>query len=142
MCKLKGAPQSRYLALFRIQVSFSKSIGFLLLIFECNLKNRKIFRLFEESKVHNELWSKKLHFSQVYIQCEFLEYWNTKKVFGGFDNIFHIYLMRGFQKYERNRILMMALWVTCKIAQPIQPFWQPIFALHYCVLKKSPWEFN
>ena len=25
-----------------------------------------------------------------------------KKVFGGFDNFFHVYLMRGFQKYERN----------------------------------------
>ena len=25
-----------------------------------------------------------------------------KKVFGGFDNIFHVYLMRGFQKDGRN----------------------------------------
>ena len=25
-----------------------------------------------------------------------------KLVFGGFDNIFHVYLMRGFQKCERN----------------------------------------
>ena len=25
-----------------------------------------------------------------------------KKVFGGFDNVFHVYLMKGFQKYERN----------------------------------------
>ena len=28
-----------------------------------------------------------------------------KKVFGGFDNIFHIYLMRGFQKYGKNLVL-------------------------------------
>ena len=32
--------------------------------------------------------------------CEFLEI--PKKVFGGFDNIFHVYLKRGFQKYGRN----------------------------------------
>ena len=25
--------------------------------------------------------------------CEFLEYWNTKKMFEGFDNIFHVYLL-------------------------------------------------
>ena len=39
-----------------------------------------------------------------------------KKVFGGFDN-------------ERNWVLTMAFWATCKIAQPIQPIWQHIFAL-------------
>ena len=40
-----------------------------------------------------------------------------KKVFGGFDNVFDVYLMRGFQKYERSWILTMAFWVTCKIAR-------------------------
>ena len=60
---------------------------------------------------------------------EFLEHWIAKKVFLTFDDIFHVYLMRGLQKYERNWILTMAFWVTCKIAQPIQPIWQHIFAL-------------
>ena len=50
--------------------------------------------------------------------------------------------MRGFQKYERNWILTMAFWATCKIAQPIQPIWQHIFALPWSALKKPPWEFN
>ena len=46
--------------------------------------------------------------------CEFLEYWNTKKVLGGFDNIFHVYMMRGFQKYGRNWILTVAFWGQTK----------------------------
>ena len=50
--------------------------------------------------------------------------------------------MRGFQKYARNWILTMAFWATCKIAQPIQPIWQHIFALPWSALKKPPWEFN
>ena len=53
-----------------------------------------------------------------------------------------LYLMRGFQKYARNWILTMAFWATCKIAQPIQPIWQHIFALPWSALKKPPWEFN
>ena len=36
----------------------------------------------------------------------------------------------------------MAFWVTCKIAQAIQPIWQHIFALPWSALKKPPWEFN
>ena len=36
----------------------------------------------------------------------------------------------------------MAFWFTCKIAQPIQPIWQHIFALSWSALKKPPWEFN
>ena len=36
----------------------------------------------------------------------------------------------------------MAFWATCKIAQPIQPIWQHIFALPWSALKKAPWEFN
>ena len=60
------------------------------------------------------------------VATEFLEYWNTQK---NIDNIFHVYLMKGFQKYKRNWILTMAFRATCKIAQPIQPIWQHIFAL-------------
>ena len=45
------------------------------------------------------------------------------------DNVFHVYLMREFQKYERNWILTMAFRATCKIAQPIQAIWLHIFAL-------------
>ena len=51
-----------------------------------------------------------------------------KKVFWGFDNVFHVYLMRESQKYERNWILTMAFWVTCKIAQPIQPIFFGYFS--------------
>ena len=36
----------------------------------------------------------------------------------------------------------MAFWVTCKIAQPILPIWQLIFALSYSALKEPQWEFN
>ena len=36
----------------------------------------------------------------------------------------------------------MAFWATCKIAQPIQPIWQHIFALPWSALKKPLWEFN
>ena len=60
------------------------------------------------------------------VATEFLEYWNTQK---NIDNIFHVYLMKGFQKYKRNWILTMAFRATCKIAQPIQPIWQHIFAI-------------
>ena len=66
----------------------------------------------------------------------------SKKVFEGFENVFHVYLMRGFQKYAGNWILTMAFWATCKIAQPIQPIWQHIFAPPWSALKKPPWEFN
>ena len=36
----------------------------------------------------------------------------------------------------------MAFWATCKIAQPIQPIGQHIFALPLSALKKPPSEFN
>ena len=36
----------------------------------------------------------------------------------------------------------MAFWATCKIAQPIQPIWQHIFALPRSALKRPSWEFN
>ena len=65
-----------------------------------------------------------------------------QNVFPTFDNTFHVFLMREFQKYARNWILTMAFWATCKIAQPIQPIWQHIFALPWSALKKPPWEFN
>ena len=42
----------------------------------------------------------------------------------------------------RKWILTMAFWATCKIAQPIQPIWQHIFALPWSAFKKPPWEFN
>ena len=72
--------------------------------------------------------SKRLFINSLHT-VSFLSIEIPKKVFGGFDNIFHVYLMRGFQKYERNWILMMAFWASCKIAQPIQPIWQHILAL-------------
>ena len=72
----------------------------------------------------------------------FLEWWNRTKVFPAFDNIFHVYLMREFQKYKRNWSLTMVFLTTSKIAQPIQPIWQHLFALPYSALKKLLWEFN
>ena len=33
--------------------------------------------------------------------------------------LFHVYLMRGFQKYLRNWILTVDFWATCKVAQTI-----------------------
>ena len=73
--------------------------------------------------------------------CGFLEHWNRQKSVT-FDNVFHVYLMRGYQKYARNWILTMAFWATCKIPQPSQPIWQHLFALPWSALKKPPWEFN
>ena len=32
----------------------------------------------------------------------FLEYWNTQKMFGAFDNVFYDYLMSGLQKNAKN----------------------------------------
>ena len=39
-----------------------------------------------------------------------VSFWSIEipeKLFGGFDNVFHVSLMRGFQKCERNWILMI-----------------------------------
>ena len=64
-----------------------------------------------------------------------------KKSFHRFNNTFHVYLMRGFQKHARNWILTMPFWATREIAQPINPIWQHIFALPWSALKKPPCEF-
>ena len=40
--------------------------------------------------------------------------WIPKKVFGGFDSIFHVYLMRKFQKYGRNWILTVHRGAFCQ----------------------------
>ena len=45
-------------------------------------------------------------------------------------------------KNMKEIVLTMAFWATYKIAQPIQPIWQHIFALPWSALKKPPWEFN
>ena len=52
-----------------------------------------------------------------------------KKYLEDLTTFSYVYLMRGFQKYERKWIITMAFWATCQIAQPIQPIWQHIFAL-------------
>ena len=45
--------------------------------------------------------------------CMFLEWpQNTTKSLSNIDNIFHVHLMRGFQKYARNWILIMAFGAT------------------------------
>ena len=65
------------------------------------------------------------------IHCEFLEYWNTQKLFGGFDNIFHVYLMRRFQKYGRHWILTVAFLGPTKAVQKCAPRWAE-FAVLFC----------
>jgi hypothetical protein len=57
-----------------------------------------------------------------------------QKVYPLCEKIFHVYLMRGLQKYARNCNLMVAFWATCNIGQPI---WQQLFAL-----KKPSLELN
>ena len=37
--------------------------------------------------------------------CWFLEPWNREKVLHSFDNIFHVYLMNGLQKYQKKFFL-------------------------------------
>ena len=46
-----------------------------------------------------------------------------KKVFAGFDNIFHVYLMRRFQKYGRNWMLTVASWGKTKAGQKCANRW-------------------
>ena len=41
----------------------------------------------------------------------------AKKVFKGFDSIFHVYLIKGLQKYQRNWIPTVAFWATTKISK-------------------------
>ena len=104
-----------------------------------------LFGLFKSTLALYFTISDMVHYAKKFFKeshSGFLEHWNSKKVFVTFDNVFHVYLMRGFQKYARNWILTMAFWATCKIAQPIQPIWQHIFALPWSALKKPPWEFN
>ena len=42
--------------------------------------------------------------------CEFLEYWNSQKVLPAFDNVFHVYLMRGLKKNAKKKIVSVAFW--------------------------------
>ena len=72
----------------------------------------------------------------------FLEHWNSQKSVSNIWQRFSCLLDEGIPKYGRNWILTMAFWATCKIAQPIQPIWQHIFALPWSAFKKPPWEFN
>ena len=51
--------------------------------------------------------SKKAKFIIVkkFFSANTVSFWSIeipKKVFGGFENVFHVYLKRGFQKYGRN----------------------------------------
>ena len=48
----------------------------------------------------------------------------NKKFFQHLTTFFHVYLIRGLQKYARNWNLRVAFWATCKKGQPIQPIWQ------------------
>ena len=52
-----------------------------------------------------------------------------EKVFGGFDNIFYVFLMKGFQKYGRNWILMVAFWGQTKAGQKCAARWAELAVL-------------
>ena len=52
-----------------------------------------------------------------------------KKVLGGFDNIFHVYLMRGFQKYGKNSILTVAFCRQTKAGQKFAARWAELTVL-------------
>ena len=64
-----------------------------------------------------------------YSTVSFLSIEIPKKVFGGFDNIFHVYLMRGFQKYKRNWILMVAFRGQTKAGQKYAVRWAELAVL-------------
>ena len=59
----------------------------------------------------------------------FLEWSNRTKVFPAFDNIFHVYLMRGFQKCGRNWILTVAFWGQAKAGQKCAARWAELAVL-------------
>ena len=63
-------------------------------------------------------------------------------MFRGFDNIFHVYLIRRFQKYERNCIFPVAFWGQSKAGQKCAARWAELAVLFYWLLKKPLWEFN
>ena len=46
--------------------------------------------------------SQELHHLKIHIIVCFQSIEIPKKVFGGFDKVFHVYLIKGFQTYERN----------------------------------------
>ena len=63
------------------------------------------------------------------LHCEFLDNWNTqKRIWQHFSCLLNEEIPK--------------IWATYKIAQPIQPIWQHIFALPWSALKKPLWEFN
>ena len=53
----------------------------------------------------------------------------AQKAFPAFDNIFHVYLMRGFQKYGRNWILTVAFWGQTKAGQKCAARWAELAVL-------------
>ena len=53
-----------------------------------------------------------------------------KKCLGGLDNIFHVYLMRKFQKYERNWILTVGFWGQTKTGQKCAARWAELAVSH------------
>ena len=69
--------------------------------------------------------------------CEFLDYWNIRKSV----NIFHVYLMREFQKCGRNWILRVAFWGQTKAGQKWAARWAELAVLFCRELKKPSWEF-
>ena len=93
-------------------------------------------RLAQNSKITRLIWVFKLlgiyiHINLVLPHCEFLEYWSTQRVFGGFDNIFHVYLTRRFQKYIRNWILTVGFWGQTKAGRKCSARWAELAVLFF-----------
>ena len=53
----------------------------------------------------------------------------AKKVFLIFDHIYHVYLMRGFQNYDKNWILTVAFWGQTKARQKFAARWAELAVL-------------
>ena len=82
---------------------FSKTIPLPCLRHESNIYTPELFRMSES--FNNTYW---MYHCTVGI-------WGSemaKKVFKGFDSIFHVYLIRGLQKYQINWIPTVAFWAT------------------------------
>ena len=62
-------------------------------------------------------------------RCFLLSILIPQNVFLAFDNVFHVYLMRGFPKYARNSILTMAFWGQTKTGQKIATRWAGLAVL-------------
>ena len=87
------------------------------------------------------LWTRDITISTLNVLWthNYVSFWSIeipKKVFGVFDNIFRVYLMRRFQKYERNLFLTVAFWGQTKAGQKWAARWAELAVL-FCRYSKA-----